>query len=277
MPLRRFVTLFSFLSLVLSGTIVFAQPANTIETRFPIPAGFKRVELPAGHFGQWLRHLPLEEAGAAVHDFRGRVFKKGTDSTVAAVVRLPVPIRRLEQCMDVLMRLWMLFLQDRDRLADLEFPLADGTLLSWRQWQTGLRPEFRGLQNLLLSVAQPDSSAQALENYLRTVFAATASHTFYHYYPTLNRAELQPGDFIVRRQRKGHAVLILDVALNSAGEKRVLVAQGDTPACGLYILKNPKTGSAWFTINDRLDYLPLPISKKMYWGGLRRFPAKSYQ
>ncbi len=249
---------------------IFAR--ETVRQRFEPPAGFTRMVVPDNGFAAWLRQLPLKESGNPVLDFRGKTFKQGNDTTVAAVADMNIKGRRLEQCMDVLLRFYAEYLIETGKQDSICFPLPDGLTLSWQQWRAGLRPHFKGLHFQLRQSAAAGSSTKSFRRYLDTIFSYSGSQTFYHYYPQIPLKDIRSGDFIVRKEGKGHAVLIVDVAQNARGEKAALVGQGDTPACQFYLLKG-KNGSAWFPLNSDVPYLHLPIKKKMYWRGLRRFPS----
>ncbi len=252
--------------------IIFAQ--ETIQQRFSPPPGYTRISVEPNRFAAWIQNLPLKEPGSPVLDFRGREFKKSNDSTVAAVVDRNIKGRRLEQCMDILLRFYSNYLIERGQRDSVQFPLPDGLILSWEHWREGWRPYFKGLHFRLKKSAVSDSSAKNFRRYLNTIFSYSGSQTFFHHYPDISPDKLQIGDFIVRKENKGHAVLIIDMVKNAQGQKMVLVGQGDTPACQFFILKG-KNGSPWFPVNTELNYLPLPIKKRMFWKGLRRFPVYS--
>jgi hypothetical protein len=172
--------------------------------------------------------------------------------------------------MDVLLRLYSSYLREAGQESQIAFPLPDGLQLSWMDWQKGFRPQFKGLHFLLIKGGVPDTSAQNFQTYLNTIYELSGSQTFYHFYPAVPLQNMRIGDFITRGQRRGHAVLIVDMANNAGGEIRIMVGQGDTPACPLYLLKN-KNGSPWFRVDSTRAFPALPIHKKMFWKGLRRF------
>ena len=67
---------------------------------------------------------------------------------------------------------------------------------------------------------------------------------------------LKPGDVFVYPVRKGaaygHAVLVVDVAVNaSTGELAFLLAEGNTPARDLHVLRNLKHpfSAPWFIVD----------------------------
>jgi hypothetical protein len=128
------------------------QPYQILSERFPPPQGFNRVAVDSGSFGAWLRQLPLLPENAPVKDYRNRIVKKAGDSTVAAVVAYDIRGRNLEQCMDILMRLWAEYLSSQERQQAIQLPLPDGLMLSWTDWSSGKRPHFQGLNFFLVWV-----------------------------------------------------------------------------------------------------------------------------
>jgi hypothetical protein len=63
---------------------------------------------------------------------------------------------------------------------------------------------------------------------------------------------IQPGDVIIRGGFPGHAVIVIDVAVNTAGKKIYLLAQSYMPAQDIHILKNPTNEnlSPWYEVNE---------------------------
>src|SRR5947208_1844066 len=54
--------------------------------RLAPPAGFQRVTLTPGSFGDWLRHLPCLPEGMIVLDGRGKPARPAGDPAIAAVI-----------------------------------------------------------------------------------------------------------------------------------------------------------------------------------------------
>lgn len=245
------------------------QPYQILSERFSPPQGFRRVTEDSVSFGAWLRRLPLLPENAPVKDYRNRIIKKAGDSTVAAVVAYDIKGRHLEQCMDILLRLWAEYLSIQGRQKAIQLPMPDGLMLSWTDWSAGKRPDLRGLNFYLQKNAAPDSSFRNFQRYLNTIFEYSGTQTFYHHYARIPAEAMQIGDFIVKKGRDGHAVIILDLVEDAAGNRRALIGQGDTPACQLYVLRY-KVDDPWFPVDISESVLPLPIKKKMRWEGLRR-------
>ncbi len=246
---------------------------QTIESRFPAPAGYKRVKLPPGSFGEWLRELPLLPKGTPVKDYRGRVKVPAGDSTLAGVVDYDISGKKLEQCMDIILRFRAEYLRSIGE-SGISFFLPVKFPLLWSDWARGLRPVFHGIDITLVQKEKPDSSRDAFDNYLKEIFYYSGTQTAYFNYPKIEAEKIQVGDFVVKKGKKGHAILILDFAVNAEGEKIALIGHGDTPACRFYLL-NYRQGQPWFPLNPKEKTLPLPFEKKMYWEGLRRFSTSS--
>lgn len=247
------------------------QNQETIETKILPPQGFKRIPVNPGSFADWLRKLSLLSAGSPVLDYRSRVFKSPVDTTVAAVISMDVSGRKLWQCMDILIVLHTEYLLRKGKRHEVSGLLPDGTLLSWKQWSHGFRSDFAGVRYSIHKKASADSTEKNFYRYLNHLFELSGTQAFYHFYPTIDPKELQIGDFIVKKGNKGHAVMIMDLAVDQAGKLLALIGQGDTPACQFYIL-NYRKDNPWFPIDITTDKLPLPIKKEMFWQGLRRFP-----
>ena len=262
-----------FFSSILSSQSIFPDKTdrdNTLEKRIKTPPGFKRITVPPNSFAGWLRNLPLKPEASAVLDYRGRIKKSADDTTVAAVVNMNIHGKNLDQCMDILMRLRSEYLISKKRKQKITFPLPDGTMLSWQAWKSGYRFRLKNYHFQLYKATSQDSSQRNFEIYLRNIFDYTGTQAFYHYYKTIPYDSLKIGDFIVKKNPHGHAVMIIDIAEDSSGNKIALFGQGDTPACQFYVL-NFRKNNPWFPISESQEKPPLPIKKSMKWSGLRRF------
>ena len=268
--------LFSWISCnIISAQHLFldAKPGQSfiqIQSAIEPPNGFSRIPADSNSFAAWLRRMPLLPSGSPVLDYRGQIWKFDADSTVAAVLAMNIRGRKLDQCMDILVRMHIEYLLETGKQESIHLPLPDGTFISWQKWAKGWRPVFRGANFQLIKSAQPDASKLNFQKYLNTIFEYSGTQTFYHYYPDVSVEKLKIGDFITKKGRKGHAIMIVDLVENKEGEIMALIGQGDTPACQFYLLQNGD-GSPWFKVDKTKSVIPLPIKKKMIWDGLRSF------
>ena len=76
---------------------------------------------------------------------------------------------------------------------------------------------------------------------------------------------MQPGDVFVYPARYGqtygHAVMVVDVAVNKHGKKAFLLAEGNTPAREIHIMRNFENPirSPWFMLDEDADNLILSV------------------
>ncbi|KAA3610223.1 MAG: hypothetical protein D8M58_06660 [Calditrichaeota bacterium] len=263
--------LFAQEEIFLSPQLYSLEKFITIEEKLAPPVGYLRVKTDSNSFAAYLRNLPAINDN--VLDFKNNVRIENGDSSLALVVPVSIKGNRLWQCMDIILLFQTDFLSRSNKVDKINFPLPDGTNLSWAEWKDGIRPEFSGDRFAKSVSSGKDSTAKNFQRYLNNIFSYSGTQTFYHHFSKVSLDSIKPGDFIVKKGKKGHAVLIVDVAINKQNEKVVLIGQGDTPACQFYLLKN-KQGSPWFKILSNTKFPNLPIRKKMYWSGLRRFLHK---
>ena len=278
--MRKIICNFFIIIYILSSQISYSQypwlksnfDSETIQTRCQPPEGFHRVFVPPNSFGHWLRNLQLLPEGTPVKDYLGRIKVTTKDSTLAAVVNYDIRGKKLEQCMDIILRFWAEYLFAQQRSDEIAFCLPVNFLLKWSDWKQGFRPHYQGIRMNLVKNHPPDSSRDCFEKYLWEIFYHSNTQTAYFNYPKVKFEDVQIGDFVIKRRRRGHSVLIVDLAVDSDGNRIALFGQGDTPARQFYLL-NYKKEQPWFPLNPDEKYPPLPIRKKMYWDGLRRFPV----
>jgi hypothetical protein len=186
------------------------------------PEGAVRVALAPGSFGEWLRRLPLLDAGAPVHLYDGSL--KARQDVHARVVDLDVGARDLQQCADAVMRLRAEYLYSRGLPVRFHPDPGKPRELVW----TGRdRERFRKFLVRLFADAGTASLAAELER------ASGA---------------LAPGDVLIQGGYPGHAVLVLDAVDAPDGRRLVLLGQSYMPAQEFHVLKNLGDAklSPWF-------------------------------
>lgn len=247
-----------------------ASAVEPLDARFAPPSGYARQAVAEGSFGAWLRGLPLRPKGPVI-DYRGRVILAEGDPRLAAVAELDEGTADLQQCADSILRLHAEWLWSQGMRA-ISYRAASGTPLSWERWVRGDRPEAEGMtlvwKPLGRAVSRDDHSA--FRRYLDAVFtwANTGALARDAARPRLD--DLRPGDFFVLAGSPGHAVLVLDVAANSAGEKVVLLGQGYMPAQSFHVLR-PSEGEAWFRLEPARGGIETPFWPAPFpWSSLRR-------
>jgi hypothetical protein len=231
---------------------------------------YKRILATDNSFAGWLRDLPLMKTGSDVLNHRDGIFKAGTDTAVAFVVDLDIKGRRHEQCMDILVRIYAEYLWRENQVESLNLPLPGGYWLTWEDWSNGFRPVFRGIDVDMKKSSRSDTTHQAYQSYLNTIYCESHTQQFYHAYLPVDKKKVQIGDILIRKGTNGHAVMIVDLARNERGELIALIGNGDTPACQFFLL-NHKKNSPWIPLDFKMEFLDLPLKRKIGWDGLRRF------
>jgi hypothetical protein len=239
----------SVLSVTLSALPVWADgphhlwttaddSAATIERRIPVPVGWARVPLSPDSFGAWLRSLPLRPGRPPVRLHDGRL-KSRTD-VHHAVVDLDVGRRDLQQCADAVIRLRAEYLWWRSTPEAIGFRFTSGEIVPFSRWAAGERPIVRGERVRWTRSAAPDGSYSSFRRYLDTVFTYAGSASLEKELLRVPRvAEVEPGDVFIEGGFPGHAVLVLDVAVETAtGRKAFLLGQSYMPAQEFHVLRN---------------------------------------
>ena len=206
------------------------QATATLAGRIPSPAGFERVPAPPGSFAEWLRNLPLSPDGTPVRLYDGRL--KWSQDKHVAVIDIDTGTRNLQQCADAVMRLRAEYLLGSGRARDIAFNDTQGKRLV-----------FRG----------SPSDRKAFQRYMIQVFSYAGTYSLEREMLRVAPAGMHIGDVFIKGGFPGHAVLVVDMAANSAtGERRFLLAQSYMPAQDMHVLKDPKSwdGTPWYKVPE---------------------------
>ncbi len=193
----------------------------------PVPAGYTRVTEAEGSFGSFLRRLPLK-ADKTVYLYNGE--KKRKQSAQFAVVDIPTGKKDLQQCADVVMRLRAEYLFAQKKYDSISF--TDFANKKYK-WQGG-------------------SSRQQFDRYLENVFSWCGSASLEKQLKPVDINSIKTGDVFIHGGFPGHAVIVVDMAVNDAGKKCYMLVQGYQPAQDMHVLVNPinEELSPWYEILD---------------------------
>jgi hypothetical protein len=221
---------------------------NTIQTRFVVPKNYVRTTEAKNSFGNYLRNLPLKPEGSYVKYFDGS-YKK-TPNVYDAVVDLPIGNKDLHQCADAVMRLRADYLYDQKFFKEIHFNLTNGFRVDYTKWKNGERILVKGNKTSWKKTAKPSETYQTYWNYMEMIFnyAGTASLAKEMKNNTLT--DIKIGDVFIKGGFPGHAVIVVDMAINSKTNKKIfLLAQSYMPAQEIQILKNPNNAeiSPWYS------------------------------
>ncbi len=242
---------------------------DTLEQRFPAPAGFTRVNVESGSFGAFLRTLPLAAPSTPVVSYTGKTLHDATHPNVAAVVAIDIGKADLQQCADSVIRMhaeWRWSLGKRDQ----HYKTAGGPEMSFAKYLAGERYGWKNGKLVAKNVGATAPTHGALRAWLDQVFGSANTASLANEAKPIDVKELQPGDFVVMKGVPfGHAVLILDVARDASGKRIALLGQGFMPAQSFHVLrKSPK--EVWFPIDEASGKLETPFWEPFPFTALRR-------
>ena len=205
----------------------------------PTPRGYRRITGTDVPYATFLRALPLKSKGTRVQFFTGgdSLFQP----IAYAVVDMPL-LSNAEQCADVCMRLRAEYLFNARQYGRISFKDVNGHTLNY----------------------EGGASRKALESYLRKLYGVASTFSLSREMETRQLKDIQPGDVFVYPAgryglKMGHAIMVVDVAENAKGRKVFLLAEGNTPARNIHVMRNllAPLYSPWFMLDDDADYLLL--------------------
>jgi hypothetical protein len=214
-----------------NAEIVFApllqHPYYANIEQIPLPKGYKRTAADNRSFAAWLRKIGLKTDNT-VYLFDGS--KKENQSAQFAVLDISVSKKNLQQCADAVMRLRAEYLFTQRNFDTILFADNDGTKYIFKQ----------------------PYSRQNFDTYLDRVFGMCGSASLAKQLKPTTMQYISPGDVLIHGGFPGHAVIVLDVATDSEGNKIYLLAQSYMPAQDIHLLNNPsnKKISPWYLVNE---------------------------
>jgi Domain of unknown function (4846) len=213
------------------------------------PVGFFRVEATSGSFAYWLRRLKFKKQ-KEVYLYNGTL--KPNQSAQYAVIDIATGKKDLQQCADVVMRLRAEYLFSQKKYSEIVF-----------QDYNEKKYEWKGGGNRKL-----------FESYLENVFGWCGSASLEKQLEKKTGIDdMQVGDVLIKGGFPGHAVIVVDMAINKKGEKMYMLVQGYQPAQDMHLLVNPMEAaiSPWYKLGS--DEKIVTPEWTFYSGQLKRWPS----
>lgn len=235
------------------------NPAGTtVKTRFNAPEGFTRIKKNNTTFASYLRNLPLKPHGTEVLFYNGTT--KPNYNRYDAVIDLPIGKKDLHQCADAVMRLRAEYLWKQKKYNDIHFNFTNGFQVDYSKYKEGNRMVVKGNKTYWVKKAATSNTYKDFWNYMELVFTYAGTLSLSKELPSIPIREMQIGDVLIQGGSPGHAVLVIDMAINSnTNEKVFLLAQSYMPAQETQILKNPANkDNPWYSLDDIEDQIPTP-------------------
>jgi len=201
--------------------------------KIPLPAGYQRVPASPHSFAAFLREIPLKKS-RTVYLYNGQ--PKINQDAQFAVLDMSIGKEDLQQCADAVMRIRAEYLYAENK--NLEIKFTDNANVVYGFSPNGDRREF--------------------DQYMKKVFAHCGTLSLEQ--QLKKRAaieEISIGDVLIKGGSPGHAMLVVDMAIDKEGKKIVLLSQGYMPAQDIHIVKNPNYGnlSPWYKVENEMDII----------------------
>jgi hypothetical protein len=213
------------------------------------PEGYERIDVAEDSWADFLRDLPVFPLRTTVYSHDMEVIEGAPAADVAS---LDVGERNLQQCADAILRLRAEYLWSRDRRDEIAFHFTSGDRVAWSDWRRGERYLIDGSSVDRVQSGPVDDSRANFRDYLRTIFTYAGTRSLRHDSRPAD-GPLQIGDLFVDPGSPGHAVLILDIAVDEAGDRLALLGQSFMPAQEFHVLESagPRVvDGVWFRLPD---------------------------
>lgn len=236
---------------------VVNENGNSIKTRFNPPKSFTRVNATDNSFAAYLQNFPLKPHNTKVHLFSGEL--KHIQHIHSAVLDIDVGTRDLQQCADAIMRLRSEFLYKHKQFDKISFNFTNGFKADYTTWRSGFRIKVGRKNVRWLKTTTSINSYETFRHYLIMVFNYAGTLSLEKELLAVEINELQIGDIFIQGGSPGHAIIVVDLAVNDKGEKVFLLAQSYMPAQDIHILKNLNNTaiSPWYSATN-LESLRTP-------------------
>ncbi len=174
------------------------------------------------------------------------------------------------------MRLRSEYLYSQKDYGNICFYTNQGVRLSFLEWSNGRRFHLAGGRLTPYQAQRHCTDRACFDEYLQTVFSYCGTLSLEKQMaPVPHYKDIHPGDVLIRGGSPGHAMLVIDMAVDAAGHKAYLLAQSYMPAQDIHIVKNPigPTQNPWYYIDDKSNIIFTP-EWTFYTSQLRRWPEK---
>ncbi|MFB1002615.1 MAG: DUF4846 domain-containing protein [Bacteroidia bacterium] len=208
--------------------------SSILHTRFLAPVGYITTQNTSESFAHYLQTLPLKPIDAEVKYYDGRT--KANETIYCAVIDQDIDPVDLQQCADAVMRLRGEYLFEQKRFDEIKFNfLSDG------------KPRYFGEH------ANGDYSYAKFRKYMKYIFSYANTGSMCDELSARAISDMQIGDVFVQKGRPyGHAVIVVNMASDSLGNKKYMLAQSYMPAQETQVLIDPlsEDKTPWFTLED---------------------------
>ncbi len=226
------------------------EMAKTIVDRIKVPDNYKRTDWASDSFESYLRNLRLKPENSIVKYYNGK--EKSNNGIYEAVVDLPIGKKDLHQCADAVMRLRAEYLWEEEYFDKIHFNFTNGYTVNYTEWMKGKRMVVQGNKTFWNDRSKPSNTYQDFWNYMELIFMYAGTASLEKELESININTAKIGDVLIQGGHPGHAVIIVDEAINVETQEKVfLLAQSYMPAQEIQILQNPDRNiSPWYRLKE---------------------------
>lgn len=224
---------------------------ENIEARYIPIEGYERVEVFEGSFEEFLRNQRLKPYGELAYYYDGRT--KNSEGIYDRVFNVDIGDRDLHQCADAVMLLRAEYLYSIGAYDEISFNFVSGFKAEYSKWMEGYRIKVDGNNVNYYMGGEPGNTYESFRNYMNMVFAYSSTLSLDKELKVVNVDDIKIGDVFIEPGSPGHAVIVVDMAINEEGERLFLLAQSYMPAQQTQVLINPMDEdiSPWYSLKDK--------------------------
>lgn len=229
---------------------ILNKDGMTILERYAPPKGYNRIEVADGSFADFLRNQKLTNYGEKVLYYDGR--EKSRTDVYDSVFDVDIGDRDLHQCADAIMLLRGEYLFKKGEFEDIKFNFVSGFKAEYSKWKEGYRIKVDGNNVSYYLGTDPSSSYESFRKYMDMVFAYSGTISLENELVPVSIEDMEIGNVFIKGGSPGHAVIVVDMALNSENDKVFMLAQSYMPAQQTQVLINPNHEeiSPWYSLDD---------------------------
>ncbi|NLB17691.1 MAG: DUF4846 domain-containing protein, partial [Syntrophomonadaceae bacterium] len=227
------------------------EESRTIADRYGTPEGFVRIKAEDGSFGSFLQNHELRPYGAKALYYDGR--EKRADGVYDSVFDVEIGDRDLHQCADAIMLLRAGYLYSIGAYDQISFHFVSGFQAEYKKWMEGYRIEVEGNEASYYKTDNVSNTYETFRKFMDMVFAYSGTLSLEKELKEVSVDDIQIGDVFIVGGSPGHAIIVVDMAANEAGEKLFMLAQSYMPAQQTHLLINPNQDSIspWYSLKDQ--------------------------
>lgn len=235
---------------VVKEEIIINKEEMTIKDRYSTPIGFERIEVESNSFGEFLRNQKLKPYGEKVLYFDGR--EKNKSNVYDSVFDVDIGNRDLHQCADAIMLLRAEYLYSIGAFDDIQFNFVSGFKAEYKKWKEGYRIKVDENNVTYYKATEPSNTYESFRKYMDMVFAYSGTLSLDKELKSVDIEDMEIGNVFIVGGSPGHAIIVVDMAINESGEKVFMLAQSYMPAQQTQLLINPndESISPWYSLKD---------------------------